>query len=544
MSKLLITDDQKVNIIDALDVHLKNAFTDGVEAPSTPNVLPPFNGFSSLPTAAQQPAVDSFRLVAAAFAQVLSSGGGGGPTTLTGDVTGSGTGTVATTLANVVSAGTATKITFNNKGLVIGSAVLVDSDIPALDWAKITTGKPTTLAGYGIVDSAPLSHVGSTGAAHGTATGSVDGFMSSADKTKLDALNSANYQPIDADLTAIAGLAGASGLLRKTALNTWALDTNTYLTGNQSITLSGDISGTGSTAITATLATVAGSPGTFPKVTFNGKGLVTSGAALDIADIPTLPWSKINTTPTTLAGYGIADAAPLSHVGATGAAHGVATTSVNGFMSAADKVILDNLAASSGGGTSSIVISQATSFPSPLTPAVDGTRDYIYKGTTHAPIYSHRDMFSTFRTVNVGASTSGTGAETPGTVTIAAVDTIANVAVSESPNYSSQSIAAGSTNVGTGYIFSVPASTADTVLKIYVSCQRSQLELVAKLSDGTVSTDLTPAGTNVITFFRYVWTVTFKAATAGQFLSVFIRCNSSAVVTTAGAMRFFTATLA
>lgn len=43
-------------------------------------------------------------------------------------------------------------------------------------------------------------------------------------------LAATTYQPLDADLTAIAGLAGTSGLLRKTAANTWSLDTNTYLT--------------------------------------------------------------------------------------------------------------------------------------------------------------------------------------------------------------------------------------------------------------------------------------------------------------------------
>lgn len=37
-------------------------------------------------------------------------------------------------------------------------------------------------------------------------------------------------QPIDADLTAISALTGTSGLLKKTAANTWSLDTNTYLT--------------------------------------------------------------------------------------------------------------------------------------------------------------------------------------------------------------------------------------------------------------------------------------------------------------------------
>jgi flagellar basal body rod protein FlgC len=42
---------------------------------------------------------------------------------------------------------------------------------------------------------------------------------------------SAGFQPLDADLTSIAGLAGTSGLLKKTAANTWTLDTSVYLTG-------------------------------------------------------------------------------------------------------------------------------------------------------------------------------------------------------------------------------------------------------------------------------------------------------------------------
>jgi hypothetical protein len=65
---------------------------------------------------------------------------------------------------------------------------------------------------------------------------------------------SVNFQPADADLTAIAALTGTSGLLRKTAANTWSLDTASYLTGNQSITVSGDVTGTGTTSIALTLA--------------------------------------------------------------------------------------------------------------------------------------------------------------------------------------------------------------------------------------------------------------------------------------------------
>ena len=108
--------------------------------------------------------------------------------------------------------------------------------------------------------------------------------ISTATQTALDA-----KQPLDADLTAIAALLGTAGLLRKTAANTWALDTSTYLTGNQSITFSGDATGSGTTTVTLTLANsgaMAGSYGSAAKslaVTVDAKGRITSIAANDIA---------------------------------------------------------------------------------------------------------------------------------------------------------------------------------------------------------------------------------------------------------------------
>lgn len=51
-----------------------------------------------------------------------------------------------------VSAGTYTKVTVDAYGRVTSGSTLSATDIPNLDWSKITSGKPTTLAGYGITD--------------------------------------------------------------------------------------------------------------------------------------------------------------------------------------------------------------------------------------------------------------------------------------------------------------------------------------------------------------------------------------------------------
>ena len=77
-------------------------------------------------------------------------------------------------------------------------------------------------------------------------------------------LNIPNYtlsglggQPLDADLTAIAALAGTSGFLKKTATDTWALDTSTYLTSAVT-TLSGGTTGLTPNTATSGAITLAG----------------------------------------------------------------------------------------------------------------------------------------------------------------------------------------------------------------------------------------------------------------------------------------------
>lgn len=159
-----------------------------------------------------------------------------GDATWTVNFDGSANATAALTLAaSGVTAGTYKSVTVDVKGRVTGGS------------------NPTTLAGYGITDA----------------------------------------QPLDADLSAIAALAGLSGLLRKTAADTWSLDTATYLTANQNITVSGDASGSGTTAITVTLASV-GTAGTYTKVTTDAKGRVTAGTTLAATDIPTITAAKVS----------------------------------------------------------------------------------------------------------------------------------------------------------------------------------------------------------------------------------------------------------
>lgn len=139
-----------------------------------------------------------------------------------------------------------------------------------------------------------------------------------------DSGNSRTNITLDADLSAIASLAGTSGFLKKTAADTWSLDTNTYLTGNQSITLSGDVvTASGTTAITVTLASTGVTAGTYNNsatavtpFTVDAKGRITgTGSAVTI----TPAWSSITSKPTTLSGFGITDALALSGGTMTGA---------------------------------------------------------------------------------------------------------------------------------------------------------------------------------------------------------------------------------
>jgi phage-related tail fiber protein len=186
-----------------------------------------------------------------------------------------------------VVASTYTKVTVDVKGRVTKGELLVPSDIPVLDWSKITSGKPTTLGGYGITDGVNISEV-----------------VTTATPNKILKLNGSSKLP--ASITGNAdGNAGSA----------------TKLQTGRNIAVSGaatgvvKFDGTADVTIPLTLRDSGIVAGQYTKVTYDEKGLAISGTTLEPVDIPVLDWSKITSgKPTTLGGYGITDGVNISEV--------------------------------------------------------------------------------------------------------------------------------------------------------------------------------------------------------------------------------------
>ena len=217
---------------------------------------------------------------------------------LTGHVTSSGNATTlgSFTVAQLSSALSDASISGNNTGDQTGaqikSAYEGESDTNAY-----TDAEKTKLAGIeASADVTDTTNVTAAGAlmdsecAGLAALKLTTGTFLTADQTKLDGIETG------ADVTDATNVnsAGAlmhtdipdsdTGFVKRTGSETYDIDTSTFLTANQTITASGDATGSGTTSLALTLAASGVSAGSYgsasaiPVLTFDAKGRATSAS--------------------------------------------------------------------------------------------------------------------------------------------------------------------------------------------------------------------------------------------------------------------------
>lgn len=214
-----------------------------------------------------------------------------------GTVTGRG---ASTTTAVTLSGGVTINAAGSTNGAIFAGSTSGTTKVVASAVAGTTTlTLPASTGTVALTSDLPTVNngsltlsVGAAGATNTTFTvGTGTGYSANT------ATNTTYSLSVGPALTALATLmttAGAGFIKRGATADTYTIDTSTYLTGNQSISITGDASGSGTTAITLTLANSGVTAGTYPKVTVDAKGRVTAGTTLSATDIPTLTAAKIS----------------------------------------------------------------------------------------------------------------------------------------------------------------------------------------------------------------------------------------------------------
>ena len=215
--------------------------------------------------------------------------------------------TLTDTLATVTGRGanTSTAVTLSggatigSSGLVVNGSTSGGTTIVATATASGTLTLPAATGTLALTSQLPTVNNGTFTLNIGSAaaTGNAVTISAGTGYSANSATNTTYSVSVGPALTALATLmttAGAGFIRRGASADTYTIDTNTYLTGNQSISISGDATGTGTTAITLTLANSGVTAGTYTKVTVDAKGRVTAGTTLSATDIPTLTAAKIS----------------------------------------------------------------------------------------------------------------------------------------------------------------------------------------------------------------------------------------------------------
>ena len=186
--------------------------------------------------------------------------------TLSGDVTGSGTSGITTTIGtNVVTLAKFQQIATNT---LLGRTTALTGNVEVLSASQVRT----LLSINNVENTALSTWTGSTnittlgtvtsGTWNGTAIGDTYISSSSAWNAKENSLTfstgltrSVNTITVNAiqNITKLSNLTNNGFVKTSLGDGTLSVDTNTYLTGNQTITLSGDVSGSGSTSISTTI---------------------------------------------------------------------------------------------------------------------------------------------------------------------------------------------------------------------------------------------------------------------------------------------------
>ena len=241
-------------------------------------------------------------------------------------------------------AGTATKVTYDSKGLVTAGTTLSATDIPVLDVSKITTGTlsvarggtgAATLTGLvkGTGTTAMVAAVagtdyvvpsGSITGNAGTATKlatvrslAISGditwtvnFDGSANVTAVGTLatitdsGTGTFKKISTDTKGrvtgtqsvtqsdITGLLGAGSISNSMLANAAVANLSGTNTGDQTITLTGDVTGSGTGSFTTTLSNSGVTAGTYSKLTVDAKGRVTAGLTQTMEDVPSASYKR------------------------------------------------------------------------------------------------------------------------------------------------------------------------------------------------------------------------------------------------------------